>query len=1147
MINLKKQYMKNIGYIYNYSKKEGLGILVYGDLNPAIRFTKNDCLSDVTSGQLVYFDLEIDSENNKAAHQIEPASLCNFNRDILYGITTMAQSGYNKIKCTQIRFCEPQKRRMIREDPTKAKEEDDNIWDIIFKLDEDALPQNVQSKVQYDYLDIPKDIKIDDLYHLFRGDSSVEEVCIDIFDFNRWVVGRHGSNTNAYGETAEQVKDLYNLFIYEIEQVYKINHSPKVIPISDGWKKILFKLNDDELRLICKDLPVLQKSLPRAFCMNNLDALSIENEFPSLSVCEAYYRYRINNMTSTSEFVLLHTKISIISIKHKRYIKKILEERYKNVVLKSLGTKLSKICGHKTNGQERVQTLFSRKEWYRLINLGLYVDKYENVKCNCRDIGYIIDYKEAYEKLNKEDKALLKRTIQKRAKDCLLNIARTIEGEEKGESFYDTKNILSDYLNQRTYNYIIKIVKPEFDEVITSQQLWYIYKSNIITEPEFLNRYKIITRDYNLCQFLHIIYNGHEIPLSIQNYLIRGILLKGNYSSIAETFPDDYWQVERDTISKGMLGTNMNGLINCYDFKWLDVDNAVYGGYRMIRGRDDETDYEELPNKSIRKIETLLYWLTNYCHVDNELLNTIINEVTLNFSKEDRWYLFEKRIISSPSLDNIREKLDAAYSIKEMDELFYNKTCFQEEMVKDALSESNNSIIAFIIGQLKDDYLKLANHDGGENIHFFTWAYNLNENINWNWIRLYFHYLPEYIQIRIFKYLFYLYATGKVCFSIDDLLFNLTDDSKHNISETLQILILFLKIKSKNISGIVPFSEIEKIIDYKEFDLDETSLFENMAVFFFVCQHHSVLFLRNDALEVIYKEQINDDIEKEKGHVEEKILDGEKYYVVSLNEELPSTRNAVNVLKRNIPYRQNGNCFYIDKKYEIDILDFAIKYQLEDKCNLFKSSIPINNKYYFLDRADLINNETADSVPKSNYIFCKCDKACRDVAPNKGIPFCWCDKFPCVQDARFLASIDDWESYKFIDILDIICDKNINNSVLWNINAEISAFLNEHVLHTEFDDDDDEVILFPGDSKSIDTTNEIGEWNDKMSVEYSEYELPDYYNDIDNDYNDNYDNSLDDRTYGRYAGSYAQDEMGYSDDDIDTIFDGDPSAYWNID
>lgn len=37
------------------------------------------------------------------------------------------------------------------------------------------------------------------------------------------------------------------------------------------------------------------------------------------------------------------------------------------------------------------------------------------------------------------------------------------------------------------------------------------------------------------------------------------------------------------------------------------------------------------------------------------------------------------------------------------------------------------------------------------------------------------------------------------------------------------------------------------------------------------------------------------------------------------------------------------------------------------------------------------------------------------------------------------------------------------------------------------------------------------------------------------------------QTYERYSGSYAQDEMEYSDDDIDTIFDGDPVAYWNID
>ena len=41
--------------------------------------------------------------------------------------------------------------------------------------------------------------------------------------------------------------------------------------------------------------------------------------------------------------------------------------------------------------------------------------------------------------------------------------------------------------------------------------------------------------------------------------------------------------------------------------------------------------------------------------------------------------------------------------------------------------------------------------------------------------------------------------------------------------------------------------------------------------------------------------------------------------------------------------------------------------------------------------------------------------------------------------------------------------------------------------------------------------------------------------------------SLQDYTYNEYNGSYAQDVMGYSDQEIDDAFDGDPDAYWNID
>lgn len=43
------------------------------------------------------------------------------------------------------------------------------------------------------------------------------------------------------------------------------------------------------------------------------------------------------------------------------------------------------------------------------------------------------------------------------------------------------------------------------------------------------------------------------------------------------------------------------------------------------------------------------------------------------------------------------------------------------------------------------------------------------------------------------------------------------------------------------------------------------------------------------------------------------------------------------------------------------------------------------------------------------------------------------------------------------------------------------------------------------------------------------------------------DDSYDPGTFGEFEGSYAQDEMGFSDEDIYIVFEGDPEAYWNID
>lgn len=50
-----------------------------------------------------------------------------------------------------------------------------------------------------------------------------------------------------------------------------------------------------------------------------------------------------------------------------------------------------------------------------------------------------------------------------------------------------------------------------------------------------------------------------------------------------------------------------------------------------------------------------------------------------------------------------------------------------------------------------------------------------------------------------------------------------------------------------------------------------------------------------------------------------------------------------------------------------------------------------------------------------------------------------------------------------------------------------------------------------------------------------------------NEWNSPEDYPYEESTYENYNGSYAQDEEGWSDQDIDDVFDGDPDLYWNID
>ena len=84
-------------------------------------------------------------------------------------------------------------------------------------------------------------------------------------------------------------------------------------------------------------------------------------------------------------------------------------------------------------------------------------------------------------------------------------------------------------------------------------------------------------------------------------------------------------------------------------------------------------------------------------------------------------------------------------------------------------------------------------------------------------------------------------------------------------------------------------------------------------------------------------------------------------------------------------------------------------------------------------------------------------------------------------------------------------------------------------------------------------TNSLSESTINSAIENSKHQIAQsdsqLLSETENDHED-YDTQSDDseqRTFERYKGSYAQDTEGYSDQDIDDIFDGDPDNYWNID
>lgn len=1106
--------MEKIGYIIRYNDSDEKGVLVYGyniyknnPQNKPLYFSKDDCVSAVKTGQLVYFDLD----NNKATH-IERASLGNFKREIISGIVSCYDSD-NWDSCRYKTYIAYRPEDII-DDSNHDNLCDDTLNDAGKRRRKSKEITCVISRAEYEEFKTKK---------------------VDVLDVEKWLDEEIVKGVRLYGITAEELLDVFNLFVKKRRDSYKKyakegfnTHDTKNLPlgmmddsVSPSWKLLLASMSKGELRTICEKEPMLQPVLPNEFCYENLDVLSIDYGFPNAAICEAYYKYRIGIIKLTTEYGLMSDKIITANhcmAKHKetegilpcqmgkdvlKSLMDLLEYRYHTIVLNNVKQKLTLLSNDTIDGEQRISSLLKEGNFGYLMKLGQFIDAflYNSIIYNDDYFDQISMVLFVYDELIEADRVCLGSAIRSKFKECVMGMAK--------EQYYDGKvyricSLIKDYpqyITSEDFETIKGIVNSEFADLDDLGQLDDAAICGLITEDQHLDRYKEITKDYDINGLLGILNLCHKnMPASTQAYLIKQVFDKYNYRTLNSYH---YVKVDYDTIS------NLGDLIG-----WFNKE-------------------------------------CSYGYLNAKVFDGILTELTDGLNKEDRWQLFEKGLISSPGMDNIREYLDDAYNQNRFENEHFRKDCFQDVMCSDILTANDNKLKFWIAEHLDQKHQRdLLNKCEGV-VKLYLWVIKPDDLYDWNLIVSYLSELPEGKQIRLFRYLFYLIAKKSLTISVDEL-YKCFVETEKKACKAVCGMIYLLKGKlaptGDGIKGEVLDTIIGKgIRNIREFLLAKT--------FFYPCNGHLALTrMKRDR-----------DYHTYNGYVDKIIVQEKEYYSICFYDiphdvcdrvvdwlDNKDIQIAKVVLETNINAKIiNGN-YIVNVSEETAIKQFVMAYDIDDRCCLldskqaliYKGYLPPNNSYQplYTNYIRPYDDDSFDVCRCTNYI---------DIDPIDGIPFYWCHKKPCVRRYHYILPLSEWEKYKLSDFIYILLGcETVNLSKNWIITSDISQFFNAYIESKRSKNESNEPSIkeqLDTQSFQIKKSDEIGVLTEEMSVVQEIYDEDEGYDDFDENYYNSSCIEEDQPTYERYNGSYAQDEMSYSDDDIDTIFDGDPSAYWNID
>ena len=1164
-----------------------MGILVFGVWkvkgywgttvkDTPILFTDNDLLSDVSTGQLVYFDIEGNTVSN-----IERASLSNFKVDYINNIirckdgesesSFYSDNTYISFECLDniiIPNEEKKKQNLIAdktantdETPKRKRERgkqvisggrilyNENYFDSNASFGFDSYKSPVSNSTTNDGDKIMRDDNdtiedhfdeddllaglgfndsddssssfntdndsdtnkdatnnlpnsIADLYNCFgkyKHNGRRESTSLNVFDLSLWI-DSDVLNAEYYGLKVNEILFLYDVFV--LKKRYNRNGNEINVKIdndciSPKWSLLLSKFSYKDLREIIYNAPKLQPALPVDFCKNNIDVLTNDYGMPNVDICKLYCLNKISNAEYISDYKDIKHKLYVYrncnATHHEdegtpmckmgktriRNLEKRLEEQYEKVIKQNVIAQFLQLC---VDANVIADFNNTTPENFELV--AVFIENYNILRSNFLEYDVYNKVLDSYEKLSKSYKDALKRSLL----NCINESAISASQSDKVTPFllrYHVDNFGS-WILESTKLQIKELVNERFSKLDNLEDLREAYKADYITKQQYYSRYKQITSNYDVRQFLNELsdYKIDDAPMEIQWHVVSNIVKQLGYKSLEE-------------------------YKYCQDF--------VYD------------------------IRSLLKWLTNYGNVKDIVLKKAEDEICSVLSNDERWTLFEEKIVQSPGTENIRKRLDEAYKNKSANKELFKLACFQDVMLSDVDNINDSKIKLFIADNLDAKHQHMMQQQTSGFLKLYLWQKQPSENFEWDLIKTHFHELSANAQIRILRYIFGKISSGDLPLTIDDLYTEFVDTSTPACSAICGILFM-LKAKKNNMDVSITPAMLESAIGKEEYQ--RYYFLNDSKELFYPCNGYLAISANKYDIEyqsfngIITKEDKNDEL----------------FYVIHFYDspvdlfgktidwllDSDNVNIAKQVLLKNTQVEViNGN-YYIHESKEFFVKQFIIAYGIDDKCGLVSDKermielgyLPRNNAYQ-----PLYTNYLRIYDDDNHYI-CRCGSYGGSDHHNN-IPFFWCNKKMCVRRAHFLLPPSQWEKYRFADLLFIALGQSpdVRESV-WRVNSEISQFICDYK-HVS---DSNERNIY---SKPLNEIEEKGIWDESSSIYREIYDEEDD-NEDDEDY-ENYSSDQDEPTYNKYNGSYAQDEMGYSDDDIDTIFDGDPDAYWNID